>query len=864
MFWKSCCICKKTAVVAIALSAFFFDVQASEMPQGTGVEKRVDSPVDIWMIAQSGPSGKAVQGIYKTRHEILDTTDVKKGYFSVRFTVTKPPEQGAFGFNSGPYLDHWLNLQGGALHFWIKAMASGPSVPWDLVLYDAAGKQARQALDGMAADGQWREFTLPMQFLLRDEGFNDAAVRAVQVEAVLPKDAQVWMDDVFFKNGDMILGISDKTVSQYMAEAAITRAARVAEALSTGNTQPCQQFIASLYNGTDLEKTNREIIQWVQGGDDGPNGEWSLWTNSKVNWLLFGFSSKGRIKPGRLTPECEQALLAYYWKHLELKNDMATARQSSWWVTGSENHDVNMKAANLLSSQIFMHEPEYFRRIYPDLGRMQGYNYGEGAAFRVGDAVPVIKLGSGNYKDGKAYNAADHYKEWVVFWKEYIRQRAAYGFFIEHNADGYMGHTQRFLHDLYAWCEDEGLRQQVRMFIDLIWAQWAQDQVLGISGGAGTRGGPGWAKMGEMAQFLMGGPAGMGYFYGYSDYELPRQVWEMLLDRPGMGEYAYLSRKTNEAQDIWPHPPGTEYTMLIRPDSRLARYSWVTPDYVMGTRMDHPDALYCHLSASQEGVIFSTTPNAMIGWSAGYRIAVQHRGVVLLQPKRSVRWQHPAWFPGYTPATEPLKFVFGTDLDRIEERDGWIFVEEGNAYVAIRVIEPAVDTMETNAVKGNLLPSPVSFDPNGFGLFKPGIAACTWEEGGKPSKGRMRVARTLVVNGLYSPVIIEASRKAVHATFEDFQRDVLDNPIQLKQLIRSGFILTYRGCGSEAQELELNCANQAVPKIGGKHIGYDIPAFDSPFFEGASGSGVVTLTGPVSGSKLVLDFNRITRSEHAN
>ena len=36
---------------------------------------------------------------------------------------------------------------------------------------------------------------------------------------------------------------------------------------------------------------------------------------------------------------------------------------------------------------------------------------------------------------------------------------------------------------------------------------------------------------------------------------------------------------------------------------------------------------------------------------------------------------------------------------------------------------------------------------------------------------------------------------------------------------------------------------------------YDRPAFDSPWLKGRFGSGVVTLTGPISDEKLVLDFN---------
>jgi hypothetical protein len=49
--------------------------------------------------------------------------------------------------------------------------------------------------------------------------------------------------------------------------------------------------------------------------------------------------------------------------------------------------------------------------------------------------------------------------------------------------------------------------------------------------------------------------------------------------------------------------------------------------------------------------------------------------------------------------------------------------------------------------------------------------------------------------------------------------------------------------------------------VGGQHISYECPAFDSPYLKGEAGSGVATLTGPISGKKLVLDFNKIERNE---
>jgi len=88
----------------------------------------------------------------------------------------------------------------------------------------------------------------------------------------------------------------------------------------------------------------------------------------------------------------------------------------------------------------------------------------------------------------------------------------------------------------------------------------------------------------------------------------------------------------------------------------------------------------------------------------------------------------------------------------------------------------------------------------------------------------------------------------------------LDNPLVLKTVHKGmGFLLSYRGCGDEAETLWMNCISQGTPKIGDESVDYNCPAMNSPYLQGASGSGVSTLTGPVSGKKVVFDFNKIER-----
>jgi hypothetical protein len=411
----------------------------------------------------------------------------------------------------------------------------------------------------------------------------------------------------------------------------------------------------------------------------------------------------------------------------------------------------------------------------------------------------------------------------------------------------------RFLHDIYAWVDDEDLREQTRMFFDLIWAQWMQDAIITIQGGSTTRGGPGHGRLGMMAEFFLGGPAARspGDFFALSDYQWTRQHWEIALDRQSKGEFAYISRKPNEEQDIDPRPAGTEYSMLIRPDSRLVRYSWITPDYVMGVRMDHPRAVYAHISGSGQGITFPTTPDARIEFDGGeYTRSVQYKNVVLMQPRTysEVLKVHPVWFPGYRGSLEPnpIRVWFGDDVDGIVETGGWVFAQEGNAFAAFRIVLPSQMT-------------PVDFDEDGFGLIAPLDKPYRWSE--QPQSlfrpGQVQGGRLLIADDQTAALIVETSSRKHYDTFEQFQSDILNNELKLKLVIH-GFILTYKGSAEHAKELYLNCSNNETPKIAGEYIPYNSPAFYSPYLQGEFGSGVVRIIGSQTGEELILDFNRLS------
>ncbi len=104
----------------------------------------------------------------------------------------------------------------------------------------------------------------------------------------------------------------------------------------------------------DVAKANEIIREYIK--ERGLINTWGLYETPFYIRLYCWFSSRMGKFPGRLEPETEKMLLEIIWKRTLVKNDIHWARQSTWYLDGSENHDLNGKACNLVSSYIFMND----------------------------------------------------------------------------------------------------------------------------------------------------------------------------------------------------------------------------------------------------------------------------------------------------------------------------------------------------------------------------------------------------------------------------------------------------------------------------------------------------------------------------
>lgn len=685
-------------------------------------------------------------------------------------------------------------------------------------------------------------------------------------------------DDAHAQFWNALAACRPTDVPQLIDEAERTRAARVeaafrdGAALSDDGNAIDQRLFDRMWLGDDLGQVNDvlrdDMLQDLNSARSAKDsttspayGLYSLVRNTRLISFFHCFGSKSGQFPGRLSPDNEQLLVELLWWRTAEKNDIAISRRSTWWMAGSENHDLNNKVSCLLASAILADSPDWADRPLPDRG------YGCAPGYHNAGFNPDRQgTERANWSNGNAYTSADHCRAWVDYLKDYFAERVRRGFFLENGSPGYMRYTISYILLLYNFCPDGRLKQQAKMFLDLFWADWALQQLGGLRGGPKTRhhsqAGQ-YDAMSDWARFYLGGPGLTAANYCQQligDYDWNPLIWELVIDRQGLGSFAYISRGIGEEEQTCPRPMGVERTMTGNCESRMVKYSWVTPDYVLGTQMDHPLAVHNHLSAagrwqglitadldariatvSMEAFPGKTHKDKQYSLELMYH-SVQHKQVLITQQKR--RWMqiNPDWFPSNEKIHDvPFGLYIGSGWTTRDERDGWLFLEHGDAFAAVRVLLLKADEDPLAWAKGtDRFEGVVEFDHDAY----------TWDDTGT----------LLRLNNMFSPIIIEAGRREDHATLADFQKRILTNKLAIHRTVvtrQTRFIIVYRG--AEGAEIVFNAANHAdIPTIEGEPIDYRHPMiFDAPYLRSEYNSGIVEITK--GDRRQVLDFNQAGR-----
>ncbi len=785
------------------------------------------------MHTKSDPAAQTLKGLWDIRDKFsdgfsADFSDKLCGDFSICYPYDKP-----VSFCGGKNCSE-INLSCcPVFHFGIKIISKYEKAIFNIIIKDS--RQNILQRDFEISTNCWEEFDMD----LRDISlFNETITSChfhVQTEYTLLKLDKISFSD---ESGNHKIGITHRSLEECRSDYKKTLEHRRTRALRAGaeeNLYEALKYFLMMYTKTDTKGANEWFINEFQSFDEQKTrdsflfDEWSLLATPLLIRMYYYCG-----KNGTLYPETKKALLEELWRRTSLKNDIHLAQQSTWWMTGSENHDLNAKVCNLISSQIFMHEPEYCDRIYPDSGHGGGHGYWFRYMYlKQGDCGPDSL---GHSSDGQQCRAKEHFEAWRHFLSEYITERVKKGFFLECGSHGYMKWTVSFISLIYECCEDEKLRSKSRDFLDLIWLEWAQDSLSLRRGGAKTRAvcasGPMYCdSMYVMATYLLGGEGNAQhnyYFQLLSDYTLPDEVILMAMNRNALGHYEYTSLKPGEEKPREVRPAGTERTLLCDCSrSRLLRYSYVTPHFIIGTQMDSPIAVHSHLSNAMrwQGIIFPDSEKSVLYPCAlpsngeklmpvlrPYR-SVQYKNVLITQQARSWTQIDPMWYPARS--TDSLDFGVSLPLctKDFTEENGWIFLREQSSFAAVRVVFGGYQFFDQFADH----------------------------------------ARFVKLGNRFSPIIIEVSEGCTDKEWDLFRENIKNRKITLNEMVvPDTFLLCYTA--SDGTEMYFNTANNEPPKINGNSINYTPEyVFQSPYLQSRFDSGVVTVS--LYGKTRHYDFN---------
>jgi hypothetical protein len=532
--------------------------------------------------------------------------------------------------------------------------------------------------------------------------------------------------------------------------------------------------------------------------------------------LYFLFGSRSKFHPGRMSPQAEKVLLDAMWTWAEatLRRDF-TDPERDGWILGSENHWSHLWTGMWGAAQIFADHPDYRLRRYAD--------------------------GTGTAEMAAAFDER---------FKRFARDRASKGLLYE-VASAYNKQTLAGLYNVHDFATDPVLKNRMKMFFDLYWADWAIEQIDGFRGGGRSRSYPGphsttgtTVAANAWYHFGIGEPLNHHpdiWAAATTSYRPDPLVVELALDVRGRGTYAAVSRRMGLRDKSIAvqkglgdkNAPGPAARFTTDPDnvlhSELAtaidlrgggmlRYTWCTPDFILGTNMveARPNADWANFSSQNrwDGLIFGGHSTARIYvQSQGVNNrsyfnangSVQSKGVLVVRRLND----------GLSQDARGQRIWFDESLERVE-RNGWVFARGPRAFAAVRVVE-------------------------GQSRWKPDAPE---KKGDQPAAGMY-----LVCENESSPVILEVARQSDCADFSAFQDAILANTLNWRNN-RLDYRSTFYGT-----QVTLFADGTAAPQVDGVPVNYaPQKVYDGPFIQGDFGQGTVTLSK--GDRRLVLDFNQ--------
>lgn len=400
-----------------------------------------------------------------------------------------------------------------------------------------------------------------------------------------------------------------------------------------------------------------------------PKFGFSLFTVSFMRLYAIANPRTGSCK-GLLSDKAIENFERGMWKVAKANSKLAEAKRGVWEVEGSENHHLASKTCDFLAAQFLRNLPAY---------------------------------ASQSYDDGST--PAQQYDVRHAYWMRWIDERAKHGQFVEAGSPSYQGDSMNALFNLRDFAEDEVLRRKAGMYLDLAFAVMAEETLLTTRGGPKSRVKVGHEYDGGFAnersyntlfnapgrEFL---PLGENTL-STSDYYPPPAIVSLASDTQTRGTYSFTTR--------WPGPVAEgggrdendadgRLWRTLDPQRSVLRRGFATPDYILGSAALHPAFTDDTSSGFRwQGVVFAGDPLARIGFEVvpskskdwhGFHpfFSLQDRNVLITRAWAPVPPNPTSAHPAH------LRVYFSPTLDEVTEEGGWIFVKDGGAFAAVKVV----------------------------------------------------------------------------------------------------------------------------------------------------------------------------------
>ncbi len=519
----------------------------------------------------------------------------------------------------------------------------------------------------------------------------------------------------------------------------------------------------------------------------------------------------------RISDEAAVAMKYILWDFAYTFDDIsraATLPSGVLKVYNSDNHDVHKKGVFLLSAQIFKNDPAYADRKYTD-----------------------------------GTTAKEHYDAFCKHFMEYYRFRAKMGIHIEFGSPVYSGVHLQPLFAIYDCIEDKRLKEYTGKFIDLFFADVAQETINGMRGGAKVRmykepftynGNE--DRLTCCIYVLAGEPEVLPVEISFDSiiiaagsYKLPDMIVELMTKSEDKGSYSYITRRLGQGDHILyrEHKYGNVPLYEVELPSAVYRYSWCTPDYVLGWFAINESKHYMLINSQNQwmGLITGENLNSRISFQTTspelMARRVSFRNLMAIGDKNAmvIRRQLASY------GDELLMTYISNDFSLEEDKGSdWIFGRNTKTFYALR------PTQRTDYSVGK-------FDSeNGIDVSATSKYVIETKDG---YNGRF-------VKYLHPSVMVvfEVASVDDYADFDAFKADMRDNKMQYINNFDEFEYYPSR----DAAKLTM-FADLKTPLIGGEKLDF-FPkyAYDSPFMRADYDSTTITITA-LDGKTMTLNFD---------